>query len=149
MGGRDNGEVLSLLHLSGGAQVAQWGLPRRSGKFGEIALITSSSLSSHLCQIVLHPPGQGGAAAGAARACMAGTDGYIDVDAEQLDLGKPVQEHQLCLASAGFVNLLQQVRRYLLQDSAIAHIPGPPDPAHDVFRHRLYPPFAKRLRFQV
>jgi hypothetical protein len=33
-------------------------------------------------------------------------DGYIEVDAE----------HQLCLAGAGFVNLLQQVRRYLLQD---------------------------------
>jgi centromere DNA-binding complex CBF3 subunit-like protein len=44
-------------------------------------------------------------------------DGYIEVrDAEQLD---PVQEHQLCLAGAGVVNLLQQVRRHLLQDSAI------------------------------
>jgi hypothetical protein len=32
---------------------------------------------------------------------------YIEVrDVEQLDPAKPVQEHQLCLASADFVNLL-------------------------------------------
>jgi hypothetical protein len=78
-------------------------------------------------------------------------DGYIEVrDAEQLDPAKPVQEHQLCLAGAGFVNLLQQVRRYLLQDSAILQpiFPDHPIWAHEVFCHPLYAPFAERVRFQ-
>jgi Centromere DNA-binding protein complex CBF3 subunit, domain 2 len=47
-------------------------------------------------------------------------DRYIRIrDVEQLDPAKPIPEHQLCLAGAGFTNLLEQLRRYLLQDSAI------------------------------
>ena len=73
-------------------------------------------------------------------------DGYIEVsDAEQLDPAKPV----LCLAGTGFVNLLQQVRRYLLQDSAILQpiFPDHPIWAYEVFRHPLYAPFPE-VRFQ-
>jgi Centromere DNA-binding protein complex CBF3 subunit, domain 2 len=78
-------------------------------------------------------------------------DAFIRVrDAEQLDPAKPIGEHRLCLAGAGFVNLLQQFRRYLLQDAAILQpmFPAHPIWAHDVFRHPLYAPFAERVRFQ-
>jgi hypothetical protein len=37
-------------------------------------------------------------------------------DAEQMDAVKPVEEHHLCLAGAGFVNLLQQIRLRISQD---------------------------------
>jgi hypothetical protein len=78
-------------------------------------------------------------------------DGYLKIrDAEQLDPAKPIREHRLCLAGAGFANLLQQLRRYLLQDSAIVRPTFPTHPlwAHEVFHHPLYAPFAERVRFQ-
>ncbi|KAN0068177.1 hypothetical protein V8E54_013747 [Elaphomyces granulatus] len=78
-------------------------------------------------------------------------DGFLKVrDAEQLDPVKRIPEHRLCLAGAGFANLLQQFRRYLLQDSAILRPMFPTHPiwARDVFRHPLYAPFAERVRFQ-
>ena len=78
-------------------------------------------------------------------------DRFIRIrDAEQLDMRKPIHEHRLCLAGAGFANLLQQFRRYLLQDAAILQpmFPAHPIWAHDVFRHPLYAPFAERVRFQ-
>jgi hypothetical protein len=56
------------------------------------------------------------------------SDGYIEVrDAEQLDPAKPVQEHQLCLAGAGFVNLSRLDGTYCRTPPSAAHIPGPPD----------------------
>ena len=78
-------------------------------------------------------------------------DRYIRIrDVEQLDPAKPIPGHQLCHAGAGFTNLLEQPRRYLLQDSAILRpmFPNHPIWADEVFRHPLYTSFAERVRFE-
>jgi hypothetical protein len=117
-------------------------LRRRSGKFEEInrldhpvvLKLTRVGASFYIPRDKKAPPPE-----------LLKLDGFLKVR----DAVKPIPEHRLYLAGAGFANLLQQFRRYLLQDSAILRPMFPTHPiwAHDVFRHPLYAPFA-RVRFQ-
>jgi Centromere DNA-binding protein complex CBF3 subunit, domain 2 len=114
------------------------------GEFGELLLITSSPSKAHIDASFFHiprddeePPRE------LLELVWPELDRCIEArDAEQMDPVRPSAEYQVCLAAAAFMNLLRQLRGYLLHDSAILRPISPNHPAwsHEVFRHPLYTP---------